>query len=181
MSDIEYEKYLRVWKAYGIGSGKKIKISSLDTSKDARIPTLSTNVDEEVSDKLSSARSRAKPIPKAKSSTADDKNEDDSQDSVSAQLFSCTEEGCVKSYQRFSSLQQHLDWGKHERSLEHETILDKAIHGYAVRLEEQFTSAQVQQQPKGSMTLRDSPAMPWDGRLSHPPKKTDFLISKNNT
>lgn len=32
--DLAQKKYLRAWKAYGIGLGKKNKISSLDTAKD---------------------------------------------------------------------------------------------------------------------------------------------------
>ena len=50
-------------------------------------------------------------------------------------LYSCPEEGCVKTYQRFSALQHHLDCGRHERALEHETLLDKAAHGYSERLQ----------------------------------------------
>ena len=46
-------------------------------------------------------------------------------------LFTCTEEGCVKSFQRFSSLQNHLDVGKHNYILEQETFLDKAMVQYA--------------------------------------------------
>ena len=48
------------------------------------------------------------------------------------------EKGCIKSYQWFSALQHHLDCRKHERVLEQETLLDKAVRGYAIQLEEQF-------------------------------------------
>ena len=53
-------------------------------------------------------------------------------------LYPCPEEGCTKSYQRFFSPQNHLDCGKHVRSLEKESMLDKAVRGYAARLEGQF-------------------------------------------
>ena len=53
-------------------------------------------------------------------------------------LYPCPEEGCIKSYQRFSSLQNHLDYGKHVHSLEQESMIDKAVRGYAARLEGQF-------------------------------------------
>ena len=53
-------------------------------------------------------------------------------------LYPCPEEGCIKSYQRFSSLQNHLDCGRHVRSLEQESMIDKAVRGYAARLEGQF-------------------------------------------
>ena len=41
---------------------------------------------------------------------------------------------------RFSALQRHLDYGKHVRAQESETMLDKAVRGYAARLEGQFAS-----------------------------------------
>ena len=53
-------------------------------------------------------------------------------------LYPCPEEGCIKSYQRFSSLQNHLDCGRHVRSLEQESMIDKAVRGYAAKLEGQF-------------------------------------------
>ena len=52
-------------------------------------------------------------------------------------LFSCPEQGCVKQYQRYSYLQQHLDSGEHTFVLEREPLLDRAIFGYAERLEVQ--------------------------------------------
>ena len=48
--------------------------------------------------------------------------------------FSCPEDGCVKMYQRFSFFQHHPDLGKHERALENETLLDRAVLVYADRL-----------------------------------------------
>ena len=55
-------------------------------------------------------------------------------------LYSCPEEGCMKTSQRFSAIQLHLDCGRHERALEHETLLDKAAHGYSERLQGQSGS-----------------------------------------
>jgi hypothetical protein len=57
-------------------------------------------------------------------------------------LFSCPEEGCVKSFLKYSSLQSHLECGKHKRALEHETLFDKAITEYALHLEVQNTKLQ---------------------------------------
>ena len=34
--------------------------------------------------------------------------------SFSSELFSCPEEGCVMTYQRYSSLEQHIQCGKHK-------------------------------------------------------------------
>ena len=61
-------------------------------------------------------------------------------DTLTVPLISCPEEGCVKTYQIFSSLQHHLDLGKHERALENETFLDRAVLAYADRLQEQYTT-----------------------------------------
>ena len=44
-------------------------------------------------------------------------------------------EGCIKSFQQFSSLEKHLDCGKHKYALEHETLYDKAMTMYAAKLE----------------------------------------------
>ena len=51
-------------------------------------------------------------------------------------MFFFTEEGCIKSYQRLSSLQNHLDCGKHQYVLGRETLYDKAMLKYAAQLEE---------------------------------------------
>ena len=49
-------------------------------------------------------------------------------------LFTCPEDGCIQTSQRSSSLQAHLDEGKHKRALEKETLFDKARKGYAARI-----------------------------------------------
>ncbi len=60
----------------------------------------------------------------------------DEQSSISSNLFPCPEQGCVKSYQRYSSLEKHLHCGSHHYALEHETLYDKAMKSYAARQEE---------------------------------------------
>ena len=66
---------------------------------------------------------------KASSSSFD--NEETPQET---KLFQCPNYGYGKSFQRFSSLQRHLDVGKHKYVLERETLLDKAMQAYATRL-----------------------------------------------
>ena len=46
----------------------------------------------------------------------------------------------LKSYQRYSSLLNHIECGLHKRSLECETLYDRAIMGYASRLEQGATA-----------------------------------------
>ena len=55
-------------------------------------------------------------------------------------LFSCPEEECIKRYQWFSSLQRHLDCGRHHLAIENESLFDRAIVGYSERLDVQSSS-----------------------------------------
>ena len=77
----------------------------------------------------------------------DDDDDDDHGESVRHDpdkpkdaLFSCPEEGCTKSYQRYSSLLNHIECGLHKRSLECETLYYRAIMGYPSRLEQGATA-----------------------------------------
>lgn len=45
-------------------------------------------------------------------------------------LFSCPNDGCVRTYQRYSALEKHLSFGKCELVLERESLLDKAKRLY---------------------------------------------------
>ena len=140
VANIEYgSTYIRLWKAYGIGPGKKIPLSKINIPVNFQIARLSTDSAGKVCDQFSAVKSRT-----ATTSTASQSSREDppptSLPSESSELYACPEEGCTKSYQRFSALQRHLDCGKHVRALESETMLDKAVRGYAARLEGQFTS-----------------------------------------
>lgn len=77
-------------------------------------------------------------------STCDDSNDDsdnevdDKEDNeivYNPRLFFCPEEGCVKSFQRYTAFEKHIEYGKHKYALEHETLYDKAKILYATRLE----------------------------------------------
>ena len=57
------------------------------------------------------------------------------------ELFFCPDDGCLKSFQRFSSLQRHLEVGKHSYTLENETLFDKAMVAYATKLEQGITTS----------------------------------------
>ena len=64
-----------------------------------------------------------------------DDSSEESRDSTTKNIFFCSEEGCIKSYQRHSSLQKHLECGRHKYVLEYETLYDRVVLGYASRLE----------------------------------------------
>ena len=80
-----------------------------------------------------SSRSQKEECPQT---CAADVNQENRKEEHDQQVFTCPEEGCIKSYQRYSALQKHLDCGKHQRALENETLFDQAILGYASRLEQ---------------------------------------------
>ena len=49
-------------------------------------------------------------------------------------LFTCPEDGCIRTFQQSSSLQARLDTGRHKRTLEKETLFDEARRGEDTRL-----------------------------------------------
>ncbi|KAK3738819.1 hypothetical protein QZH41_000398, partial [Actinostola sp. cb2023] len=131
ISNIEYNgDSVRLWRAYGVGAGKSIsKAKDLGLAKGLKVPDLVTfdsvtesDVQEFVTSK--SKQNHCEEI--AAKSTCPSNVEDNSDDNPNYLLFPCPEEGCVKTYQRFSALQLHMDCGKHQRSLEKETLYDKA-------------------------------------------------------
>ena len=56
------------------------------------------------------------------------------------QVFPCPKEGSSRSFQRHSSLEKHLAFGTRTKTVERETLLDKAKVKYAARLEEGSSS-----------------------------------------
>ena len=92
----------------------------------------------------------------------------------------------MREYQRFSSLQQHLDLEKHERALEHATLLDRAVLGYADRLQEQSSGMPQIQQVRKRLSPSNLPCLPmgWALKSSHvkrtrcTEKQRDCLSSK---
>ena len=60
----------------------------------------------------------------------------DSSDQASTKIFSCPEEGCAKSFARYSALERHCEYSVHIRSLEKVTLQDRAKLSYAQHLEE---------------------------------------------
>lgn len=146
INNIAYsEKGMQVWRAYEVGSGKFLPWENFFQQQHISLPQLNKiadNADSNVSFAIVKARRLAKQHQKhedvtSNASTAEIDSDGDSCDTdhEESKLFFCPEEGCVKSYQRFSSLQQHLDCGKHTYALEHETLYDKAMTSYATKLE----------------------------------------------
>ena len=55
--------------------------------------------------------------------------------------FSCPNEGCIKVYERHSSLEKHMSFGKCRMMPEKETLLDKAKKTYHTLLQEDVSNA----------------------------------------
>ncbi|KAK3735295.1 hypothetical protein QZH41_000231 [Actinostola sp. cb2023] len=138
---IYLEQGMKVWRAYGIGPGKFVPWTAFDVSKRPSASNLKVIEDathpkatfcpikarrqsKEQSETTSETESASESSPEESSSTGGDDA-----------LFACPEEGCMKTYQRYFSLQNHLDAGKHNYVLERETLLDKAMMRYASNLE----------------------------------------------
>ena len=133
---------IRVWRAYGIGPGKLKLWDDFSVPKDYLPPTLKdphevsahtvsfTNI-------MTRRQSKETTVPEQFDSAVEDAIDEDNPNAES--LFFCSEEGCVMSFQRHSSLLNHLDCGKHKYALECETLFDKAIIMYASKLEQGST------------------------------------------
>ena len=131
VSNVEYkEEGLLVWRAYGIGDGKLITTDKLHFPSPFDLPTL-TGVTRSYSSAFTSVKER-----RIKASVRDpDPPVHIEEEDSNAAIFSCPEKGGVKTFERCSSMQRHLDCGKHQRALERYTLLDRAAVGYAQRLE----------------------------------------------
>ena len=55
-------------------------------------------------------------------------------------LFACPEDGCIRTFPQSSSLQAHLDAGRHKGALEKETLFDEVRRGYAAKIIGERTS-----------------------------------------
>ena len=137
VSNIQYSaEGLRVWRAYGIGSGKLLPQQKHEVSP-RKTPTLA------VVKCRQSTFSAVKPrvLSKSKSKTGEEQEEEGNErGNLGDGLFACPEEGCLCRFLSHSAMIRHLDCGKHKRELEKETLYDKAAMEYGKQLEGQATS-----------------------------------------
>ncbi|XP_028517294.1 uncharacterized protein LOC114575856 [Exaiptasia diaphana] len=137
INDITYkENGVEVWREYGIGKGKTIQWSEFTAPKKIPLPTMTISetavLPKATFEEVSVRKRKASTSTAATSLTEDESSEDE--DEQVPKLFPCTNDGCIRSFQRFSSLQRHLDIDKHKYALERETFLDKAMLSYAGKL-----------------------------------------------
>ena len=129
LNNIEYTKdRVRVWRAYNFGNGRFIPWSEFNIPNTYVCPTLNTIAKRTLHTSFNVVKARRSsealpdPLPavESQSQSAVDDNSSGSDDESG--LFFCQEEGCTRSFQRFSSLQKHLDYLSHRYALERETL-----------------------------------------------------------
>lgn len=127
VNNIQYESdALRVWKPYNTRPGKLVPWTKFDVSIED-LPVIADHGNEHSTEASFVPLKPRKIASLAKTAQFDgNDNGNDSGDG---------EEGCVRSYQRHSSFEQHIQCGKHKRALEQETLLDRAMVKYGSELE----------------------------------------------
>ncbi len=168
IKNIEYKnESMTVRMAYNIGPGKVIPLTNFCQS--STVPKLIYSKETEDAVSFVTVKARQQPKESHKQNCADP-NEDESKDEsvdTCSKLFLCPEQGCLKSFQRYSSLEKHLHFENHNYVLEHETLYDKAMKLYATK-----TRRRVQRKP-GINRER------WVAKIRYWPSTSEGLGFKN--
>lgn len=137
VSNVQYSgDCLKIWRAYNIGSGIVLSWSKFDRLSKDEVPVSS------ILHKVHPIRLCYRQVGKTPDLEEEDvDNGADGPSNASKTPFACPEEECIKSYKRYFSLLKHMECGRHKLSLECETLYDRAMLGYASRLEHRTTAA----------------------------------------
>ena len=128
---------IRTWKAYNTGPGKLIPWTKSMYQKNRSCWQWRSGPPPTWRPVLSFVPVRPRWTSGQHPATETDESFDsDTMSTVNSfRLFTYPEEGCVKTFRRHSSLVKHLDCRTHKRTLEHETLYDKAMIEYATKLD----------------------------------------------
>ena len=145
---------MRVWRAYGVGDGKEVQQSNFALKENIELPSL-VKITDVPRDNLIFCNVIPRKQQTVKEKIGENSNNEEASDTDEDTLFTCPEDGCVRTFQRFSSLQKHQDVGRNSYVLERETFLGKAMKRYARNLEEgtTFIESQVEEVAEESMTV----------------------------
>ena len=125
---------MKVWRAYDVGHGKSVPYSNFTLTRKTELPSL-TKITDVPSNNLVFCDVTPRKCHVAKDKDKKTSADDDSSVTDEDTLFTCPEDGCLKTFQRFSSIRKHLDGGRHKYALERESFLVKAMLRYAEILE----------------------------------------------
>ena len=139
---------LRCWRC------KEVQYSNFALKENIELPSLVKITDVPI-DNLIFCNVIPRKQQTVKEKIGENSNNEEASDTDEDTLFTCPEDGCVRTFQRFSSLQKHQDVGRHSYVLERETFLGKAMKRYARNLEEgtTFIESQVEEVAEESMTV----------------------------
>jgi hypothetical protein len=126
------EDGIRMWRAYGIGTGKVLPYSTIVVH-----PQKATGV-----------KTLQQFFP-FKDRTMVPENSKETE----KQVFECTIPGCVKAFKRYENLNLHLETGKHNNNIENETVYDKIRGDWA----EKFMT--IDMRPQGKQKSRTKAAV----------------------
>ena len=129
---------IRVWQEYNIGEARFIKRSEFNLPRKISTSQIMKVTEDNTSPKATFTKM------KARGQAVEHSNRKGRAEkaiialalimkrllSQETKLFQCPNYGYVKSFQRFSSLQLHLDVGKHKYVLERKTLLDKRLTSF---------------------------------------------------
>ncbi|CAH3178922.1 unnamed protein product [Porites evermanni] len=101
---------IRTWRAYDIGPGKSVPWTKFSIPEECELPTI-----EAIRPRRTGGHSLV--TEKEDSSESEDESSDTLSSATNSRLFTCPEEGCIKSFMRHPSLVKHLDCEKHKRKL----------------------------------------------------------------
>ena len=137
---------IRVRQEYNIGKARFIKCSELNLPIKISPSQIMKVTEDNTSPKATFTKMKARG-PAAEHLNRKSRVEKANSSPQKTKLFQCPNYGYVKSFQRYSSLQRHLDVGKHKYVLERETLLDKAMQSYATKLVQ--GNVGLESQPRG--------------------------------
>ena len=139
LNNIKYENGgIRVWRAFDIGPMKFIPQNNLQLPPSSELPSIKV-ISSQHSSFASVKQRRTAIIPDGNEHQENQGDVSEAADTINDAntIFTCPEEGCTQTFLRHSSMQRHLDCGKHQRKLERQTLLDRAALTYAEALEGQ--------------------------------------------
>ena len=137
---------IRVWQEYNIGKARFIKCSEFNLPRKISTSQIMKVTEDNTSPKATFTKMKARG-PAAEHLNRKSRVEKANSSPQETKLFQCPNYGYVKSFQRYSSRQRHLDVGKHKYVLERETLLDKAMQSYATKLVQ--GNVGLESQPRG--------------------------------